>query len=590
MSITKKIGAVLLIVFAALMCGAWLVLQTSVQSRFEQQALAAHELDRARVEANLTVVAEAMRSRVLDYARWDDTYRYFQGAYPGYVDDNFSAPGWLSSYGADLAILLDNQGRPLWSRQVTDTGETSADADVSRAIYMQARGLTGDASWTGAIWTEAAGPMIFAAARATRTDGSGQPLGYVIIARRLDTGALAQQTQLDIQFTAEPQPHSFWRGDDGLHSLIPLTSARGQTYVGGVIARSGPAISQLGAQTVIITTVLLAFILAIGLCALWLALRHVVIGRLESMERHFHAQRDAIAPMTAENNGDEISRLIEAYNEFTRRIAEADARARAALLEGEAAAASNRMKSDFLANISYELRTPLNDVLGYADLIREDLHDRGDTKADSDIARITSAARNMMSLLVELLDLSRIEAERLEIVAEPFEAEETMLSAVAAVKSSAEAHNATLKVYATSDLGPACTDQNRVRQCLVNILTHASRRSQGGGLSLRADRIARNSGDLLRFEIADSGHTLTDAQIAGLFEPFLREDDERLSGARLGLAVTRKLAQLLGGSFEVYRRTIGCAYVLTIPANFGDELRPAITTEGRLKQKPAFAA
>lgn len=590
MSITQKIGAVLLIVFAALTGGAWLVLQASVQSRFTQQELAAHELDRARVEANLAAVADAMRGRVLDYARWDDTHRFFHGDLPGYIHGNFSAPDWLSTYGADLAILLNDRGEPLWSRQITAAGEVDGDAGVARAIFLQVGGLAGDASLTGAVWSQEFGPMIFAAARATRTDGAGRPIGYVILARRLDTEALARQTQLDIQVTAETPENGFWRSAEGLHSVIPLTTARGQTHVGGVIARSAPTISHLGAQTVAITTALLAFVFAAGLCALWFSLRRVVIGRIEAMERHFRAQSDAVAPMQSQSGDDEISRLVEAYNAFTLRITEADARTRAALLDREAAAAANRMKSDFLANISYELRTPLNDVLGYADLIQEDLNDRGDHTADNDLSRITSAARNMMSLLVELLDLSRIEAERLEIVAEAFEAEEAMLSAVSASKASAEAHSAALKVYATRDLGQAVTDQNRLRQCLVNILTHASRRSQRGGLSLRADRIARSSGDLLRFEVADSGAPLSDAQIAGLFEPFLREDDERLSGARLGLAVTRKLAQLLGGSFEVYRRSVGCAYVLTIPANFGDELKPAANADARLKQRPAFAA
>lgn len=588
MSITTKIGLVLLFVFAALTGGAWLVLQTSVQSQFERQELAEHERDRARVEANLSAIGEAMRGRVLDYARWDDSYKYFRGEYPGFIESNFSSPDWLTNYGADLAILLNDRGQMLWSRHTTPAGERDGDLGLSRTLFAQVGALTGDAYLTGAV-TTASGPLIFTAARATQTDGSGRPTGYVILARRLRAETLAQQTQLDIEFTDAAPAANFWRSQDGLHSLIALKDARGDAIAGGVIARSAPTMSRLGAQSVAITTALLAFVFAAGLCAVWFSLQRVVISRVQLLERHLRSQTDAVAPMSASSGNDEIAHLIGAYNEFTKRIAEADARARAAMLEQEAAAAANRMKSDFLANISYELRTPLNDVIGYADLIQEDLNDRGDVSANADLERISSAARNMMSLLTELLDLSRIEADRLEIVAEPFETEEALLCAIAASKASLKAHTANLKVYAISNLGQAVTDQNRVRQCLLNMLMHASRRSQGGGLSLRADRIARSNGDLLRFEIVDSGASLTDAQLAGLFEPFLREDDERLSGARLGLAVTRRLAQLLRGRFEVYRRTVGCAYVLTIPANYGESQKPA-DSETRLVQRPAFAA
>src|SRR5690606_21140474 len=123
--------------------------------------------------------------------------------------------------------------------------------------------------------------------------------------------------------------------------------------------------------------------------------------------------------------------LTAAYNELTRRLGMADARMREALLQSAAADSANRMKSDFLANISYELRTPLNDVIGYADLIDEELADRGDTKARPDLQRITSAARNMLSLLSELLDLSRIEAGGFELAPESFEVEEVFQSAAA---------------------------------------------------------------------------------------------------------------------------------------------------------------
>lgn len=562
MSITSKIAAALLITFAALVGAAWLILQTSVRPSFERQEMAAHELNRARVEANLAAVADGMRARVLDYARWDDSYRFFQGRNSTYISTNFISPHWLRDYGADLAIFLDNEGRPLWSRQRNGDTTTSAQAGVISAAFTQVRVLDGVGALTGTLWTDAPSPIIFAAARATRSDGTGTPIGYVIYGRYLDPTVLAQQTQLDVEITTKAGAARTWTRGDHLYSLIPLTDAHGDTIIGGVVAHSDRTFAALGASSIEIATTLLAFVFAAALFAVWFSLRHVVVARLQRMERHFSAQADTATPIAPDHGNDEIAGLTAAYNALAERVAQADARTRAAILEREAAAAANRMKSDFLANISYELRTPLNDVIGYADLIGEDLADRGDTSAEPDLNRITDAARNMLSMLTELLDLSRIEADRLEINAESFEVEEVFLSAAAAARSSALGHNADLRVVAPHNLGQATTDQNRLRQCILNTLTHASRRSHGGAFSFRAAR----THDTLSFEIHDCGRALTPAQMSGLFEPFLREDDERLSGARLGLAVTRKLAELMGGSFEVSQLDTGCRYVLTVPA------------------------
>ncbi|MBC7769714.1 MAG: hypothetical protein H7124_13115 [Phycisphaerales bacterium] len=571
MSITAKTGAVLLIVFAALLGGAWAILEQSVRPSFEQQEAGAHELDRTRVEANLHAISAELRGRAMDYAQWDDTYRFLSGAYPGYIRDNFADADWLTDYGADLAIFFNARGEAVWSRQWTPGGLTSADTELTEAVLTQIHSAH-IGQWTeGAVWSSA-GPLAFAAARATRTDGSGVSPGYVVIGRRLNTGALSKQTQLDLTFAparpgaAAPSART-WRTSSHLNSLIPLSTADGR-LIGDVTARSDRTISALGSETVGAAMALLAIVFAASFCVLWIVLRHVVIARVQRMERHFRAQSETVQPMEADDSDDEIGHLAQAYNEFVRRLAEADARARTAMLERESAAAANRMKSDFLANISYEMRTPLNDVIGYADLIEEELSDRGDTSVQGDLQRITGAARNMLSLITELLDLSRIEADRLEIVAEAFEVEEIFLSAAAGARSSARAHEAELNVIPPADLGQALTDQNRLRQCLVNVLTHASRRSSGRSLSLQAERRSTDAGEMLHFLVTDSGPPLNDAQIDGLFEPFLREDDERLSGARLGLAVTRKLAALMGGCFDVQSSTHdGCTYALTIPAD-----------------------
>ncbi|HYD87597.1 MAG TPA: CHASE4 domain-containing protein [Vitreimonas sp.] len=576
MSITAKTGAILLIVFTALLGGAWFILDQAVRPTFERQDVEAHTLDRARVEANIAAIADDLRTRAVDYARWDDTYTYIGGANPSYIEDNFTRDEWLSEYGVDLAIYFDDRGRTLWSKQWSPDGAVEAMLVIRARVLNAIRETSGQSVVGGALWTESMGPIVYAAARSTHTDGSGTPRGWVVFGRRVDTAALANQTQLQLQFVSRRQQteslaSGIQHSATDLSSLIPLRAPNGEA-IGGVIARSERAVSALGAATIGVATLAAAFMIAAAMCTIWLLLRILVISRIQRIERHFKAQSKTITPLPRDRGADEIARLTDAYNEFARRLGEANQRAREAILEREAAAAANRMKSDFLANISYELRTPLNDVIGYADLIDEELSDRGDSTVRGDLARITGAARSMMTLLTELLDLSRIEADRLEIVAEAFDVEEVFLSAAAALGSSVRAHNVQFRVLPPPNLGQAFTDQNRLRQCIVNMLTHAVRRSAGKAVTLRAERLTSAGADALQFEVTDAGALLSAAQIEGLFEPFLREDDERLSGARLGLAVTRKLAALMGGSFEVSCcAERGCVYVLTIPAEFADQ-------------------
>jgi len=592
MSIASKTATVLLIVFAALFGGTWFILEIAVRPTFERQDIATHQLDRARVEATLAALTDDLRTRVVDYATWDETYSFINGDYPDYVADNFADTDWLRSYGVDLAIYFDDSGRTLWSKQITEEGAVDAMPAIRAEILSAAREMPDQALVEGALWTASLGPIMYVATRATRTDGQGPPRGYVVFGRRIDADRLEAQTQLGLEVLRPGQQMSRFeagieQGPDYLRSLIPLHAPNGEV-AGGVVARSGRHVSAIGANAIVIALLSAAAVIAAVISALWFLVRRALIKRIARIEQHFNAQSGSITPLPADAGGDAIAKLTEAYNDLTHRLGEADQRAREALLERESAAAANRMKSDFLANISFELRTPLNDVIGYADLIDEDLADRGDTSARNDLHRITTAARNMLALITELLDLSRIEADRLELAVEAFDVEEVYLSAAAAARPSALAHNAVLTVIAPTDLGSARTDQGRLRQCLLNVLTHATRRSQGGTLTLRAERQHVDTLDMLHFEITDCGPSLNEAQIAGLSEPFLREDDERLSGARLGIAVTRKLLELLGGSFEVTANEgRGCTYVLNVPASLHEQRK--LQRGGRRRLDPPAA-
>src|SRR5262249_9065574 len=160
--------------------------------------------------------------------------------------------------------------------------------------------------------------------------------------------------------------------------------------------------------------------------------------------------------------------LTDAYNALVHRARESKARELEANLQREAAAAANRMKSDFLANLSHQLRTPLDSIIGYAELVEEELQESGVDIAGEDIQNVRVSARQLLSLINEVLDLAKIEAGRLDIRPQAFVVEEMLYAAVETGKALARETGARFEANLSANLGVANSDEQRVRQCLIN--------------------------------------------------------------------------------------------------------------------------
>lgn len=587
MSLTTKTLAALVAIFVALLAGAWLILDRSVRPSFLSQEAAAHEADLAHMQGTLRTVATDMRARALDYARWDDTFNFLAGREPTYIADNFSE-SWFTNYGADLIIFADDAGRLVWWRQRgLHAGLNSAGLAGTLIQQANARAPHRSVPIDGVIWT-ADGPLLYAAARATRSDGGGATRGLVIIGRHLSANALQNSAQANLRFvnagrvpsnlrtrfdTLSETDSLRWTSRDTLYTLVALRGASGQ-LAGAVLAERPRDLAALGERTIGSALTMLALTLAAAAFALWFVLHHFVFARLVRFERHLEAQRHgpAASPAPEDETQDEVGSLTRAYNAMTERLSRALERERQAISAQESAAAANRLKSDFLANISHELRTPLNDVIGYAELIGEDLADSG-VDAEDDLRRITDAARHLLTLTNEILDLSRIEAERLDIRPEEFRIDEVLREAVDTASVLARAQSSLLRLECTGDLGTAYSDQARWRQCLVNVLAFACKRTHSGVVRLRVERRTADNGEALRFEIIDQGAPLNRAQTEALFEPYTRGDTAQAHHARLGLSVARKLAQLLGGAITVHMQPrVGCVFVLTLKASLDPDV------------------
>lgn len=277
------------------------------------------------------------------------------------------------------------------------------------------------------------------------------------------------------------------------------------------------------------------------LLLLFLMYRWVVLPTLRLTD----AARDnaALAVDDLTQRQDEIGELARALAERDLRDAE---RLRALAKAGADAEAANQAKSQFLATMSHELRTPLNAIIGYTEIMREDAEELGRRADVADHDRVLASSRRLLRLINEVLDLSKVESGRMQLEIEETSVAELARDALDAVRPQAEANGNTLSLEVAPDLPLARTDNFKVGQCLINLLSNASKFTRDGHISVRL----RCEDELFVFEVSDTGIGVAEEKLADLFEPFVQADSSttrNYGGTGLGLAITRRMARLLGG-------------------------------------------
>ncbi len=244
-------------------------------------------------------------------------------------------------------------------------------------------------------------------------------------------------------------------------------------------------------------------------------------------------------------------------------------RTREAEAARETAEAANRAKSAFLANMSHELRTPLSAVIGYTELLEEDAEESGETAVLGDLGKIKSNAKHLLSLINDVLDLSKVEANKMEIAAENIDVAAFARDALETVDALARTKSNTLELVLADDLGTMRSDAVKLRQCLFNLLSNASKFTENGSIVLAVSREARAGADWLMFAVTDTGIGMTPEQLGRLFERFSQADEtttRRFGGTGLGLALSRAFSRLLGGDIDVTsEHGKGTCFTLRVP-------------------------
>ncbi|MBS3745238.1 MAG: response regulator, partial [Wenzhouxiangellaceae bacterium] len=233
--------------------------------------------------------------------------------------------------------------------------------------------------------------------------------------------------------------------------------------------------------------------------------------------------------------------------------------------------AANQAKSQFLANMSHELRTPMNAVIGYSEMLKEEAEDQGAEDFIPDLDRICKASKHLLRLINDILDLSKVEADKIELYAEPIDIEAFIEEICSDIGPIMEANGNILEIERKENVAEIVSDVTRLRQVVLNLISNAAKFTREGKVRLTVSGSTEDGTGWLHIEISDTGIGMSPEQIQQVFQPFTQADastTRKYGGTGLGLAISKSFCEMMGGTITVTsEQSKGSTFTVHIPAN-----------------------
>ncbi|HEX5844039.1 MAG TPA: response regulator [Pseudomonas sp.] len=338
-------------------------------------------------------------------------------------------------------------------------------------------------------------------------------------------------------------------------------------------------------------------LLLTGLISYWLNM-HITrpLSALSSWATQVSQAKDFDA-RAIKHNDDEVGTLVDSLNTMLAELAKQESiRSWNEILETEIrerkeverdlidmrnrAETANKAKSQFLANMSHELRTPLNAIIGYSEMLQDVMTDEELDRVElaGDVDKIRSAGKHLLSLINDILDLSKIEAGKMDLSIEAFNADELIQDVIGTIRPLAESRGNQLRINVAGEIGILYSDVTKIRQILFNLLSNAVKFTQHGLVELTCRRSHEGQGEQVEFSVHDTGIGISGENLEVLFKPFSQADSSttrKYGGTGLGLAISRSYAKMLGGEIRVASEVgRGSTFSVKFPAHLetGGEL------------------
>ena len=277
---------------------------------------------------------------------------------------------------------------------------------------------------------------------------------------------------------------------------------------------------------------------------------------------------------------DMAENLDSARIELTSANAELERRQQELQMLMETAQSANRAKSVFLANMSHELRTPMNAIIGYSEMLAEQAEDLGQDVLIPDLRKINAACKHLLTLISDILDLSKIEAGKMDLALETFDIAEIVNEVSLTMQPLISKNSNDFIVEMPAVVGSMHADPTKVRQMLFNLVSNAAKFTISGFIRVRVSRLLIDGRDWVEFRVQDSGIGMTPEQLKRVFQAFTQADPSttrKYGGTGLGLTITRSFCQMMGGDIGVESELgKGTTFTAILPAQVVKERKVSV--------------